>query len=554
MGRQQKKSSGFLQQGAILAAASIIVRIIGLVYRIPLTNIIGNEGNGFYSCAFEVYNIALLLSSYSLPLAVSKLVSARVAKGERKNAYRVFKGAMIFAISVGFVIGLIVFFGAGVIAEHVMTLPLSAYALRVLAPCLFIVAVMGVMRGYFQGLGTTMPTAISQVLEQIVNAIVSIAAASYLFKVGAKLAKTKNIDSLGAAYGAAGGTLGTVMGALTAFIFMIFVFLVYKKILNRQMKRDMNHRTEGYEKVFKVLLLTILPVVMSTAVYNISSVIDQGVFNKIMAIQGSTQNEYAALWGIYSGKYRVLINVPLGVANALAASVIPSLTAAVTSGARKEVHNKIHLAVRFAMIIAIPSFVGFTVLASPILQLLFSDAHKTPAYVMMIGAISVVFYCLSTITNAILQGINHMTAPIHNAAKALVIHLVALLIMLIAFRWNIYAVVVANVIFSGIMCFLNEKEIRRAVGYRQEIKQTFVLPGIAAVIMGICSYVFYLLFDAIMGGKVAIILALFIALVSYGISLLLLGGLSEDEIMALPKGTLIARYLRKLHLLRSNEE
>ncbi|MEG1958034.1 MAG: oligosaccharide flippase family protein, partial [Lachnospiraceae bacterium] len=137
--RQKKNNNSFLIQGAILATASIVVRLIGLVYRIPLTNIIGDEGIGFYSCAFEVYGTALLLSSFSLPLAVSKLVSARVIKGEFKNAFRVFKGALYFALVVGAIISVIIFFGAGFIAKHIMTLELSSYALRVLAPGLLIV-------------------------------------------------------------------------------------------------------------------------------------------------------------------------------------------------------------------------------------------------------------------------------------------------------------------------------------------------------------------------------------------------------------------------------
>ena len=176
---QKKKNSSFLIQGMILAAAGIVTRLIGIAYRIPVNNILGDEGQGFYGCAFSIYNIALLLTSYSLPLAVSKLVSARVSKREYKNAMRIFKGALLFAIIVGALVGILVFACADFIAGDIMSLRFSAYALRVLAPGLFIVAVMGVVRGFFQGMGTMVPTALSQIVEQIVTDIFMAAASNW---------------------------------------------------------------------------------------------------------------------------------------------------------------------------------------------------------------------------------------------------------------------------------------------------------------------------------------------------------------------------------------
>ena len=209
---RKRKSRGddYIVQGSILAAAVVITKVIGVVYRIPLTNLLGDEGNGFYGYAYQVYAFALMISSLSLPTAVSKLVSARVAVGQRRNAFRAFLCSLVFAVAVGFFIALVIFLGAGAISEHMMKAPLSMYALRVLAPGLFIVAVMAVLRGYFQGLGTMMPTAVSQVIEQIFNAIVSIVGAGVLFDIGARAGKERGEELLGPAYGAAGGTLGTV--------------------------------------------------------------------------------------------------------------------------------------------------------------------------------------------------------------------------------------------------------------------------------------------------------------------------------------------------------
>ena len=154
---KKKKEKNFLVQGSILAIAGVITKLIGAVYRIPLMNIVGDEGMGYYNVAFSIYTVALTLTSYSLPLAVSKLVSARVATGQYKNAYKVFKGAMTFALIGGGFVALLIFFGAGFIASNIMHMDMSVYALRILAPCILVVAFLGVFRGFFQGIGSMVP-------------------------------------------------------------------------------------------------------------------------------------------------------------------------------------------------------------------------------------------------------------------------------------------------------------------------------------------------------------------------------------------------------------
>ena len=551
MGTEKKKREGaFLVQGAILASAGIITKIIGVIYRIPLINIMGDQGQAYYGIAFEIYAIALLLTSYSLPLAVSKLVSARVAKGERRNAFRVFKAALIFAITAGTVIGLIVFFGSDFIAGKIMAMEPSKYALRVLAPCLLVVAVMGVIRGYFQGLGTMLPTAISQILEQIVNAVVSVVGASYLFEFGKKAAETKAKEYLPAAYGAAGGTLGTLCGAIAGLLFLAFVFLAYRKIIKRQLRRDHSRYQESYSDIFTVLFYTITPVILSTAVYQSTKILDAGIFSNIMDVQGMAKEKYETLWGMYTGKFNTLVNVPLAIANAVGASVIPSLTAAVTSGNRKLVYSKIQLATRFTMIISIPSMVGCMVLARPVLDLLFSGNNKVPTLLLITGSVTIVFYSLSTITNAMLQGVNRMTIPIRNAAISLVIHLVALFIMLVAFKMNIFAVIGGTIVFSFSMCVLNQRALHREIGYKQEKMKTFIIPLMASIIMGVVALISQMILEIILPPKIATVLTLFGAVIVYGVALLLLGGLTEEEILAMPKGHLLVKVLKKVHLLK----
>lgn len=547
----KKKGTNFLMQGTILAAAAMITKIVGLAYRIPLTNIMGAEGNGYYGVVFQVYSLALMLTSYSLPMAVSKLVSARVALGQYKNAYRVFKGAMTFGILSGGIVSAIVFFNARFISEEIMKMGLSIYALRVLSPCILIVAILGVLRGFFQGYGTMIPTAISQVAEQLINAIVSVVGAYLLMQTGRSMASGEAKESYGAAFAAAGGTLGTVIGALTALLFLLFVFTAYKTRLKRQTRRDRTRRLESRKTIYKVLLLTIAPVILSATVYNISNLIDQTMFSNIMAAQGMAEKEYSSLLGLLNGQYDTMTNIPLSVSSALAASFMPSLVATMQTGNRKQIHSKINMVSRFNMLIAIPCAAGFITLSGPILNLLyFNQDNAIPSLMLRIGGISVVFFCLSTVTNAALQGLDRMAAPVKNAAISLVIHVVALFIMLVVFKWEIYSIPISKIIFAGSICILNAHDLRGACGYMQEQKQTFVIPTIASVIMGAVSLLVHLLCVLFIGEMAAAVIAIIVAVIVYGIALVVLGGITEEEILSAPKGATLVAICRKLHLLK----
>ena len=549
--RKQKKDD-YLVQGAILAAAAVITKVIGVVYRVPLANILGDEGNGFYGYAYQVYAMALMLSSYSLPTAVSKLVSERVASGKRRNAFRVFMCSLVFAFIVGLIITLAIFFGAGAISEHVMRSPLSVYALKVLAPGLFIVAVMAVLRGYFQGLNTMVPTAISQIIEQLVNAVVSIVGASILFGIGTRAGEKAGEELLGPAYGAAGSTIGTVSGAAAGLLFLIFVFWLYKGNIRKQLKRDRTRGRESYSHILKILVFTAVPVILSTAVYNINQILDLTIFNHIMDAQGFVEQEYMALQGIYTAKYDTLINVPMAIPYALSASIVPSLTAVVTNGTRKQVHSKINQTLRITMVVAIPSCIGYFVLASPIMVLLYNDRSTTPAHLLMMGAIVVVLYGLSSVTNSILHGLNYMTSPAKNAGVALVIHLAAFVLMMTVFKMNVYALVGGNIVFALAMSILNLIKIRKVSGFRMDLLSTFGKPFTAAAIMGVITYGVFRLFDLLVGGRVIpVLVSLIVAVLVYAVVLLKIGTLSEDDILDLPMGGKILRAAKKFHLMPS---
>ena len=553
MGKQNKKSSNsFLMQGSILAVASIVSRIIGLIYRIPLTNIIGDTGNNYYGTAFRIYNILLIISSYSLPLAVSKLVSANISQGRKRNVYRILKCALLFGAVSGTLAALVLYFGAEFITATLMKTPLSIFAVKVLVPVLFIVAVLGVMRGFFQGLGTMMPSATSQILEQIVNAVVSVGAAYILVEEGAKAgALLGSRENYAAAYGAAGGTLGTGSGALAALLFCIFVLTVFLKKFKKSMKKERRSNVDSYGDIMKVLIATIFPVLLSSTIYNCNALLDDAVYKHIAAFQGYTEAQYGDWSGIYSGKYQLLINVPISIASALAASSVPALTAAYAGGKRQEAKRQMNMATRFVMVIAFPCAVGMAVLASPILQMLLGDSSVLSARMLQTGAAAILFFSHSTLSNGLLQGIKRMKEPIKNAGIALVLHLAVLAGLMLVLDLNIYAVVIANMFFGFLMCILNAHSLHKYSGYRQEIWKTFLVPAVSSAGMGLVVWLVYNLFFYILRiNTLATILAILVGVFVYAVLLLLLKGLNEREIMRFPKGRTLVKLAKKLHLLR----
>ena len=242
----EKKKNDFIAQGSILAIASILVRVMGMIYRIPMTAIIGDKGNGFYSYAYSVYTILLLLSSYSLPLAVSKMVSAKAQLGQWRNVKRVFICAIAFAIGIGTTFGLIVLIGAQFFTRVFFHSELAAIALRFMAPTILIMALLGVFRGFFQGLQNTLPTAVSQIVEGLINAIMSVVFAYFLFDFGHGMDVAGGTTDLGYAWGAAGGAIGTGAGALAGLIFCFILFVAYRKILAVNISRDKTGTQQEY--------------------------------------------------------------------------------------------------------------------------------------------------------------------------------------------------------------------------------------------------------------------------------------------------------------------
>lgn len=546
---QKKKTSNFLLQGSILAIAGLICRLIGLVYRIPMINSFGKEGLGYYDAAYSIYNIALIISSYGMPLAVSKMVAAKVAKNEYKNEKRVLIASLSFAVTTGLITAAVVFFGADFFALKILKSPNCAMPLKVLSPTIFLCAIMGTLRGYFQGNSTMIPTSVSQILEQIVNAIVSVVATITFMNA---FSSKKNV----CAYGASGGTLGTTSGALIGLIVLVIIFVATNKDRKENIKNDTHEVADSYKDIYKLIIWTIVPVILSQTLYNLNAVVDRAVYNHMV---DATEKVRATNLGLYA-QYVLLVNIPVAIATALGNSIVPVIVAERVNNNIEGMKNKISVAIKFNMLIAIPATIGYIVLARNITDLLFPTKDMTlaqnQANILMVGAIAVAFYALSTISNAILQAMNYMRLPVIHSAISFVVHLGFIYVLLkpgIVCKdgLGVYSLAIGNAIFALGVCILNWWSIARKIQYKQEIKRTFVIPTLAALVMGAVAFgVAYgvkILGDS---NLIATVVAIVVAVIVYAIALIGFKGITKDELLRMPKGNMLYRILCKVHLMK----
>lgn len=534
MAKQSKRN--LLMQGSILAAAGILTRIIGLLYRIPMANMLGAEGNGIYSVAFGIYNITLTLSSYSLPLAVSKIISQQTVNKEYKNSFFVFRNALLFGLIVGLAACTLIFFGADTL-EIIYATKGLAKPLRIVAPTTFIMAILGVFRGLYQGKSTMIPTALSQIFEQIVNAIVSVTAIYFFMKV------YRDSDQV-AAYGAAGGICGTFAGALTALLFLLFVFVIYKPTLNKQIRKDRTQCKASNAEIYKLLFITILPIIFSQTVYQIGYTLDDLIFGNIMSLKGFTNTVTNSLRGAFNSQYNLLINVPVAIASSMAASTIPSIAASAKSKS-SDINEKVRAVIKFNMAIAFPSAVGLSVLARPITCLLFPNLttyQDTVVNLLVFGSSAVIFYSLSTITTSILQGMDYMKTPIYHAGISVIIHVILVSVLLYSTKLGIYALLIGNITFPLLVCLLNWRSVEKYLNYKQEILKTFGVPFISSLMMGLVAFLIYHgSYLLIKSNVICIIISIVFAVTVYFFLLLLLKCFSEEELKDIPMGSRIAR-------------
>ncbi|WP_461819046.1 putative polysaccharide biosynthesis protein [Blautia stercoris] len=540
---KKENNNTLVKNATFLMVAALISKIIGMLYKSPLTTLIGRESFACFQFAQNAYFILLMIASFSIPQAVSKIMSERIAFKRYRDAQRVFKGALLYAVIAGGIAALVCIFGASILVPDNMAN--ARLALQMLAPTIFVSGILGVFRGYFQAYRNMLPTSISQILEQIAVATVALLASGFMVRHFANAGE----DTL-QRWSAAGATMGTGAGVCTAFLFMLFVYRVNHKMIAKKIKNDRVSVNESYRSIMKIILLIAAPIILSAFIYNVNGYINGVMYTSILGWKGVPNSLVKQNYAEY-GFFMTLINIPLTLASTAPTSMMPEVSAQYAIGDLEETKRKIDQATWIAMLISIPASVGLAVLAQPVTRLIFPSTEGVAGQLMVIGVITVILNSTSNISNGVLQAIGKANIPMINAAISLGVDIVFLALVLVFTNMGIYAVVLAMVVYALVMCVLNDRALKKYLGYKNPWRSAYFVPILASIPMGIVAVVVYKLVYVVIGSNfISLIPSIALAMVVYFVGYLVVAKPKKEDLAALPGGTRLAQAAQKLKILK----
>ncbi len=540
---KKENNNTLVKNATFLMVAALISKIIGMLYKSPLTTLIGRESFACFQFAQNAYFILLMIASFSIPQAVSKIMSERIAFKRYRDAQRVFKGALLYAVIAGGIAALVCIFGASILVPDNMAN--ARLALQMLAPTIFVSGILGVFRGYFQAYRNMLPTSISQILEQIAVATVALLASGFMVRHFANAGE----DTL-QRWSAAGATMGTGAGVCTAFLFMLFVYRVNHKTIAKKIKNDRVSVNESYRSIMKIILLIAAPIILSAFIYNVNGYINGVMYTSILGWKGVPNSLVKQNYAEY-GFFMTLINIPLTLASTAPTSMMPEVSAQYAIGDLEETKRKIDQATWIAMLISIPASVGLAVLAQPVTRLIFPSTEGVAGQLMVIGVITVILNSTSNISNGVLQAIGKANIPMINAAISLGVDIVFLALVLVFTNMGIYAVVLAMVVYALVMCVLNDRALKKYLGYKNPWRSAYFVPILASIPMGIVAVVVYKLVYVVIGSNfISLIPSIALAMVVYFVGYLVVAKPKKEDLAALPGGTRLAQVAQKLKILK----
>lgn len=540
----KEKGNVLVKNASFLMMATLVSRVIGLLYKSPLSTVVGNVGMGYYGYANNVYVILLLISSYSIPMAVSKVISERLALKQFRNAQKVFHGALIYAAVMGGIAALVaLFLGKYLLPVNQQE---ALLALRMLAPTIFLSAILGVFRGFFQAHNTMVPTSMSQIIEQIANAIVSVGAAWLLIQ-------SFGIDDTAhAIYGAAGGALGTGAGVLVGLLFMLVVYGLNRKSILKKVEKDKHTREESMGDVLKLIFLMVTPIIFNTFVYNASSYLDSKIFSDILALKKMNSTAVSGQWGEYSNYYISMINIPLALSSATSSAMMPEIASRYITKDYEGANRKINEGVQLTMFLCIPAAVGLAVLAFPIMKLLFPKSSDLSGMLLAAGSVSVIFSALSTITNGVLQAIGQARLPLRNSAISLVMNVITVTLgSYFAPQFGVFNVLLASIVFAVCMCVLNALSLKKYLGHKNDFVNGYGKPLLASVGMGLVAWIVYYGMYIFVPVKILCLgVSVILAVFTYMILYVIVTKATKEQMRKLPMGNYMVKVLSKIHVLK----
>lgn len=396
-----RKKETFMQGVITLVFSQLLIKGLGLIYTLYLTNRsgFGDRGNGIVAASYQIYAVLLTISSTGVPNAISKLVSERVALGDHKGAYRIFKIAFATFAVIGLVGSLMLFFGAGLIANNWLQIPDAEMTLVALSPAVFFVAISSVMRGYFNGRQNLKVTARSQTLEQIFKTTLTI----IIVEIVAIISSTSTIWMAG------GATLATTLATFVGFGYLYLFYQTRRREVAAEIRETVNYKYERVRNIVKKILLVSIPIALTAVMSSLNKNIDS--FTVVRSLKQFMDEDMAiAQYGILGGKVDTLTSLPLSFNVAFATALVPAISAAKARKDKNEIKKKSSFTLLTSMLIGLPCAIGMCVFAGPILNLLFPNA-SSGTVILQISALTIIFTILDQTINSILQGYGKLMIP-----------------------------------------------------------------------------------------------------------------------------------------------
>ena len=529
-----------LKGTAILAVAGVLVKVLGAIFKIPLNALIGTEGLAYYSYAYPLYSLLLVIATAGLPVAISRLVSEKIALNDYTNAQRVFKISRWLMFGIGFVSFLICFFGAELMAEYVYKDPGAVLPIKAIAPALIFVPVMSSYRGYFQGRQNMNPTAISQFVEQIVRVAVGLICAFLLLDMGLDAA-------------AAGATFGATIGAVGGLVVIALIYKFNGKAItyhiNHGVKNE-KHETSG--QIIKQILVIAVPITIGASIAPLMSFADSAIVVRRLLDAGFAIGEARDMFGELSGYCTTMIGLPQVITQGIAVSMVPAVAAAFKLKNKGELTDSINMGMRISMIVGTPCAIGMMVLAEPVLVFIFgrseetiaSAIHAAPA--LQIMCVGVVLMALLSTTNGILQGIDKQLLPVKNGAISALFKIVVTYILVAVPALNIMGAAIGSVVTYGVAFALNMKDLYKYAQVKMDINLVFVKPIIASLFMGAAAFAsFKLLLIFITSQTIAMFGAIMVGVIVYVVLIFAIKVITKEEVVMLPMGHKLIRIVDK---------
>lgn len=531
-----------------MLGAGLMAYLLGLLIRIPLGRMIGDKGIGFFAAGMEIAAVASIILSYGMSKSVSILIKYRMRREMYKSAGKVFKNALFLAIIFSGLAAAGVFLFSELIAETVVLEHMSYMAITAAAPAIFLSAVMGALKGYFQGMGTMIPTAHSKLLEKFVMAAASILMASILYSYGLKVAALLKNQEYAAAYGALGAALGLSIAGLAGLLHLLLIYFIYSGNFKQQLQKDSSKYVESSGQLISMLLSTALPYTLCALLFNLNNLADQRIFNYAANIHGKS-NTRVLTWGIYYGKYSVVTGAAAILCTLSAIYAIPRIAQSFDRQEHRDAQYKLERSIHYLAVVSIPCAVIIAVLAEPVVGTLFKGDTKTAVSLLQAGTAVIVLFSFTYFLAGVLQRIRKIRVVIFGGFLAFLAHLAVVIVLINNTDLGIMAVVIGNIVFYFITCAVGLWGVNKYMQYTQEWFRTFIVTFIASGVSGLIGMLLCKALLGFAGNVITLIVGVPICFIVYNVLIILLKGMREDELEEIPGGRFIAGIAVKLHLL-----